>query len=44
MTWDTREAHSAIYDAEQTAELFCRVVNLWASLKARDNTSFIEEM
>ncbi len=27
--WDERDAHSAIYDAEQTAELFCRIVNLW---------------
>lgn len=27
--WDERDAHSAIYDAEQTAALFCRVVNLW---------------
>jgi len=27
--WDNRKAHSAIYDAEQTAELFCKIVNLW---------------
>ncbi len=27
--WDERDAHSAIYDAEQTADLFCRIVNLW---------------
>jgi ribonuclease T len=27
--WDNREAHSALYDAEKTAELFCRVVNEW---------------
>lgn len=33
LSWDTAEAHSAIYDAEQTAELFCRIVNLWADLK-----------
>jgi len=32
MSWDSNEAHSAIYDAEQTAELFCRIVNLWAEL------------
>ncbi len=25
--WDTAEAHSAIYDAEMTAELFCKIVN-----------------
>lgn len=29
LAWDERDAHSAIYDAEQTADLFCRVVNLW---------------
>lgn len=27
MEWDTEEAHSAIYDAEMTAMLFCRIVN-----------------
>ena len=27
--WDERDAHSAIYDAEMTAHLFCRIVNLW---------------
>ncbi len=30
--WDEREAHSAIYDAERTAELFCRIVNRWKDL------------
>ena len=27
--WDEKEAHSAIYDAERTAELFCEIVNKW---------------
>ena len=27
MEWDTEEAHSAIYDAEMTAMLFCKIVN-----------------
>lgn len=27
LDWDTREAHSAIYDAEQTARLFCIIMN-----------------
>lgn len=27
MDWDTGEAHSAIYDAEMTAMLFCNIVN-----------------
>jgi ribonuclease T len=29
MDWDNQEAHSAIYDAEQTADLFCRICNIW---------------
>ncbi|HED39631.1 MAG TPA: ribonuclease T [Chromatiales bacterium] len=31
MEWDGQAAHSAIYDAEQTAELFCNIVNQWDS-------------
>jgi ribonuclease T len=27
MKWDNASAHSAAYDAEQTAELFCKIVN-----------------
>lgn len=30
--WNEKEAHSAIYDAEKTAALFCRVVNLWREI------------
>lgn len=30
--WKNSEAHSAIYDAEQTARLFCTVVNRWREL------------
>ena len=30
--WDSRDAHSAIYDAEQTAALFCTVLNRWDEL------------
>jgi ribonuclease T len=29
LTWDAGEAHSAIYDTQKTAELFCRIVNRW---------------
>ena len=29
LSWEENRAHSALYDAEITAELFCRVVNLW---------------
>jgi len=27
LQWDTRQAHSAIYDAQQTARLFCLIMN-----------------
>ena len=27
MEWDSNEAHSAVYDAEMTAMLFCKIVN-----------------
>lgn len=29
LTWDADQAHSAIYDTEKTAQLFCQVVNRW---------------
>ncbi|MCU7813036.1 MAG: ribonuclease T, partial [Candidatus Thiodiazotropha sp. (ex Notomyrtea botanica)] len=29
LAWDSNEAHSAIYDTEQTARLFCIIVNDW---------------
>jgi ribonuclease T len=29
LAWDAAEAHSAIYDADRTAELFCEIVNRW---------------
>lgn len=29
--WSSEDAHSALYDAEQTAKLFCTVVNAWPS-------------
>ncbi|MFZ1224331.1 MAG: ribonuclease T [Dokdonella sp.] len=29
VSWDANEAHSAVYDTERTAELFCKIVNRW---------------
>ncbi len=29
LPWDNDRAHSAIYDAEVTADLFCAIVNAW---------------
>lgn len=33
LSWDNKQAHSARYDAERTAELFCRIVNSWGTPK-----------
>jgi ribonuclease T len=30
--WDANEAHSAVYDAERTALLFCAIVNRWKTM------------
>jgi ribonuclease T len=29
LAWDSSEAHSAIYDTERTAALFCEILNRW---------------
>jgi len=34
MEWDNDSAHSALYDASQTAELFCTIVNELTDLRA----------
>lgn len=31
--WDESQAHSALYDAVKTAEVFCRIVNRWRQLE-----------
>jgi ribonuclease T len=33
LKWDNEKAHSALYDAEKTAELFCMIVNRWNRLE-----------
>jgi ribonuclease T len=33
LEWDSEKAHSALYDAEQTAKLFCMIVNKWKSFE-----------
>jgi len=35
MKWNDDKAHSAKYDTEQTAELFCRIVNQWSFFESR---------
>ncbi len=32
IAFDAKEAHSAVYDAERTADLFCLIVNRWQEL------------
>ncbi|SNY55375.1 RNAse T [Arsukibacterium tuosuense] len=32
IAFDNKEAHSALYDTERTAELFCYIVNKWQQL------------
>jgi len=42
-TWDAREAHSAVYDTERTAELFCDVVNRWKRMSDIAAGSFLQQ-
>lgn len=37
LEWDSDQAHSARYDAHQTAQLFCEIVNRWDLLNADRN-------
>ena len=29
LEWDNKQAHSAVYDTEKTADIFCNIVNSW---------------
>jgi len=31
LTWNNEQAHSALYDARMTAEIFCKILNTWNS-------------
>jgi ribonuclease T len=35
LEWENDRAHSAVYDAERTAELFCTIVNKWDGLSEK---------
>lgn len=37
ISWDNERAHSARYDAQQTAELFCEIVNRWERLVTNES-------
>ncbi len=38
LDWDESQAHSAVYDAERTAELFCTIINAWKRKGSRPGT------
>jgi ribonuclease T len=38
--WESDKAHSALYDAEKTAELFCMIINRWKHLETLDTNKF----
>lgn len=38
LDWNQSEAHSAVYDTEKTAELFCMIVNRWETLNRKQAT------
>lgn len=35
LEWDAGQAHSAVYDTERTAQVFCRIINQWRELSLR---------
>lgn len=37
LDWDNEKAHSALYDAVKTAEVFCLIVNRWNRLEKLDS-------
>lgn len=39
IAWDSSEAHSAAYDAQRTAELFCAVCNRFGPLQPADSST-----
>ena len=36
LPWDGDQAHSAVYDTERTAQLFCAVLNRWRQFAEKD--------
>jgi ribonuclease T len=36
LPWDADQAHSAVYDTERTAQLFCAVLNRWRQFSEHD--------
>jgi len=42
LEWDQSEAHSARYDTERTAQLFCEVINRWGELGGLDPSTLAQ--
>lgn len=40
LDWDNDLAHSALYDAEKTAEIFCAIVNRWRQLEIQAGADY----
>lgn len=40
IAWDSDSAHSARYDTEKTAELFCKIVNAWGEINPASQNQF----
>ena len=40
--WENDKAHSALYDAEKTAELFCKIVNRWRHLSENESKTILD--
>ena len=38
ISWDSSQAHSAAYDAEKTADIFCKVLNNWLLMDSGMNS------
>jgi len=41
LDWNSDEAHSARYDTERTAQLFCTIVNRWSELGGLDPSTLV---
>ncbi len=39
IAWESSEAHSAVYDTDKTAELFCTIINTWETLNIGKNAA-----
>ena len=43
LPWNGEHAHSAVYDAERTADLFCTIVNRWRALHTESANPILTE-